>query len=53
MNKGLSIVQKCMSDTSNNNSFGMGLTANNEVRKRIFYMTYDIFFLLLKGWYSC
>ena len=31
-----------MSDATDNKSFGSGLTAINEVRKRIVYMTYEI-----------
>ena len=32
-----------MSDATGDKSFGLVLTAINEVHKRIFYMTYDIF----------
>ena len=31
-----------MGDAADNKSFGSGLTAINESRKRIVYMTYDI-----------
>ena len=33
-----------MYDATHNQSFGLGLTAMNEVRKRIVSMTYDIMF---------
>ena len=38
-----------MSDAANNKSFGSGLTAINEVRKRIYYMLDDIFVLLCQS----
>ena len=41
MNKGLLIF-----DAAQNSSFGSGLTANNEVHRRIYYIIDDIFVFL-------
>ena len=37
--KGCQLFRKCMSDATDNKSFGPVLTAINEVRKQIVYMT--------------
>ena len=44
MNKGLPIFRNRMSNATDNKSFGSGLTAINEVSKRIAYITYDKMF---------
>ena len=41
-----------MSDATGNKSFGSGLTASNEVRKHIVYMTYDIIVLFYRWFYD-
>ena len=42
--KGCQFFRNCMSDATNNNSFGLGLTAINEVRKCIDYIIDDKYF---------
>ena len=47
--KGCQFFRKCMSDVTGNKSFGLVLTAINELRKRIYYILDDIYFFFYQS----
>ena len=49
--KGCQLFINCMSNVTNNKSFGLGLTAINEVHKRIYCMLDGIFVFFYQWFY--
>ena len=50
--KGYQLFINCMSDATNNKSFGLVLRASNEVCKRIYYIIDDIFVFFYQWLYD-